>query len=74
VKRVGPVRFSTQLSTVFVNKPVEKWAGSSFIELIFLYFWLFAQIFSDKEMPAVSKRGVERNQKVGTLSSRREGA
>ena len=46
-----------EISTIFVNKPVEKWARSSFIELIFLYFWLFAQIFSDKEMPAVSKRG-----------------
>jgi hypothetical protein len=47
-----------EISTEFVNKLVEKWAPSSLNMLIFLYFWLFAQIFSDKEMPAVSKRGV----------------
>jgi len=51
------MRIGDEISTIFVNKPVEKWAGSSFIELIFLYFWLFAQRFGDKARPAVSKRG-----------------
>jgi len=58
------------LSTIFVNKSVEIGAAFSLNELIFIYFWLSAQIIGDKEMPAVSKRGVDGNHKGGTLPSR----
>jgi hypothetical protein len=36
-----------EISTVFVNKLVEKWAASSLNTLISQYFWLIAQIFGD---------------------------
>jgi hypothetical protein len=71
VKREGEVKKGIwdEISTIFVNKPVNKREDSFFSELILLHFWLFAQIFSDKEMPAVSKRGVDGNQIGGSSFS-----
>lgn len=47
-----------EISTIIVNKPVNKREDSFISEFILLQFWLFAQRIGDKARPAeVSNRG-----------------